>query len=61
GFAHNFVTLGPRDIVMPEQCPVTRAFYESHGVRCRTVVVDELMKAAGGIGCLTGVLRRGAA
>jgi hypothetical protein len=27
-------------------------------VACRTVAVDELRKAAGGIGCLTGVLAR---
>lgn len=59
GFAHNFVVLGPREIVMPEGCPVSRARYEEEGVTCRTVEVDEIHKAAGGIGCLTGVLRRG--
>jgi N-dimethylarginine dimethylaminohydrolase len=58
GFAHNVVTLGPRDIVMPAGRPVTQGFYESLGVRCTTVVVDELIRAAGGIGCLTAVLRR---
>jgi N-dimethylarginine dimethylaminohydrolase len=58
GFAHNLVTLGPREVLMPADRPVTRAFFESLGVRCRTVVVDELIRAAGGIGCLTGVLRR---
>lgn len=58
--AHNFVTVGPREVVMPAGCPVTEAFYESLGVRCHVVHVDELMKAAGGIGCLTGVLRRAA-
>jgi N-dimethylarginine dimethylaminohydrolase len=58
GFAHNIVTLGPREIVMPAGRTVTQAFYESLGVRCHTVVVDELLKAAGGIGCLTAVLRR---
>jgi arginine deiminase len=43
---------------MPAGRPITQAFYESLGVRCRTIVVDELIRAAGGIGCLTGVLRR---
>jgi arginine deiminase len=57
-FAHNFVTLGPREVLMPAGCPVTQSFFESLRVRCHTVVVDELGKAAGGIGCLTGVLRR---
>jgi N-dimethylarginine dimethylaminohydrolase len=58
GFAHNIVTLGPREVLMPAGRPITQAFYESLGVRCRTIVVDELIRAAGGIGCLTGVLRR---
>jgi N-dimethylarginine dimethylaminohydrolase len=56
--SHNIVTLAPREILMPEDCPITQRFYESHGVKCRTVAVDELLKAAGGIGCLTGVMRR---
>lgn len=58
GFAHNFVTLGPRSVLMPADRPVTQAFYESLGVRCRTVRLEELHKAAGGIGCLTGILKR---
>jgi arginine deiminase len=59
-FALNFVTLGPREILMPAGCPVSQAAYEAEGVRCRTVAVDEVAKAAGGIGCATGVLRRAA-
>ena len=35
-----------------------QAWYEAAGIACRTVAVDELRKAAGGIGCLTGVLER---
>ncbi len=58
GMALNFVTLAPRRILMPAGNPVTQAFYESAGVECRTVQVDELSKAAGGIGCLTGILER---
>ena len=58
GMALNFVTLGPRRILMPAGNPVTRAFYEAAGIICHTVEVDELLKAAGGIGCLTGVLWR---
>jgi len=58
GSALNFVTLGPRQILMPANNPVTQAFYESLGIVCHTVRVDELKKAAGAIGCLTGVLQR---
>ncbi len=58
GFALNFVTLGPRHILMPAGNPITQQFYEKLGVTCRTVEVDELTKAAGAIGCLTGVLQR---
>ncbi|HWQ11993.1 MAG TPA: arginine deiminase family protein [Roseiflexaceae bacterium] len=56
--AFNFVTLGPREILMPGGNPRTQTFYESLGIACRTVAVDELSKAAGAIGCLTGVVER---
>jgi arginine deiminase len=57
-FALNFVTLGPREILMPTGCPVSQAAYEAQGITCRTVDVSEIVKAAGGIGCLSGILRR---
>lgn len=58
GMALNFVTLAPRRILMPAGNPLTRSFYEKAGIACHTVQVDELLKAAGGIGCLTGILQR---
>jgi arginine deiminase len=58
GFALNFVTLGPRRILMAAGNPITRAFYEKAGITYHQVEVDELLKAAGGIGCLTGILER---
>lgn len=57
-FALNFVTVGPREIVMPGRNPVTQAFYEEAGVTCHTVEISELGKAAGSIGCATGVVER---
>ncbi len=57
-FALNFVTLGPRRVLMATGCPASQAAYEAEGVVCTTVEVDEIVKAAGGIGCLTGILRR---
>jgi len=56
--ALNFVTLGPREILMVAGNPVTQVFYESLGITCRTVEVGELGKAAGAIGCMTGILER---
>jgi len=54
----NTVTLGPRKIVMPDGYPQTQQLFESHGVTCVTSPTTELQKAAGAIGCLTGVLNR---
>ena len=56
--ALNFVTLGPRRILMIDGYPEVQAFYEGLGIECVTVEASELVKAAGGFGCLTGVLHR---
>lgn len=56
--ALNFVTLGPREILMVGNAPVTQRFYEGLGIRCHPVEMQELRKAAGAIGCLSGILQR---
>jgi N-dimethylarginine dimethylaminohydrolase len=56
--ALNFVTLGPRRILMVGGNPATQRFYEELGIAVTAVPADELAKAAGAIGCLTGVLAR---
>ena len=56
--AFNIVTLGPHKILMPAGCPITQGFFEQLGIECITIEVDELVKAAGAIGCLTGVIDR---
>ncbi len=56
--ALNFVTLAPGRILMAEGYPVFERFFEKAGLACRTTPVAELRKAAGGIGCLTGILER---
>lgn len=61
GMALNVVTLGPRSVLMPGGNPVARSLYEEVAISCQTVDVSELVKAAGGIGCLTGVLERASA
>jgi len=58
GMSLNFVTLGPRRILMAAGNPITQAFYEDAGITCQVVEVDEILKAAGGIGCATGILER---
>ena len=56
--AFNFVTLGPREILMVSGNPKTQTLYEKFGVKCHAVACDELGKAAGSIGCLSGILYR---
>lgn len=56
--AMNFVTLGPRKILMVGGSNATRDFYEGLGIGCTQADCSELAKAAGAIGCLTGVLER---
>lgn len=56
--AMNFVTLGPRRILLEAGYDEMQRFYEGLGITCVTVEAKELVKAAGGFGCLTGVLHR---
>ena len=58
GMGPNFVTLGPRRVVLPAGNPRTRGTLEAAGVECVDVAVDAIAPAAGAIGCLTGVLGR---
>ena len=54
----NFVTLGPRKILMVENLPGAQGFFESQCIECITTPTDELSKVAGNVGCLTGILER---
>ena len=54
----NFVTLGPRRILMVGGLPELESSFETLGIECLTCPTDELSLAAGNVGCLTGVLRR---
>ena len=56
--ALNFVTLGPRKVLINGEYTGYQSFLEEAGVECVPVVATELVKAAGGFGCLTGVLTR---
>ncbi len=61
GMPLNFVTLEPYRILMPAGCRRTRAFYEEAGLTCYELEIGHLRRAAGGMGCLTGILQRGPA
>ncbi len=54
----NFVTLGPRKILMVDGLPGVQSAYEALGIECLTASTEALSRAAGNVGCLTGVLRR---
>jgi N-dimethylarginine dimethylaminohydrolase len=54
----NFVALRPGSVLMPTGGETMRARYEEAGVVCHTVEIGELIKAGGGIHCMTGFLKR---
>jgi N-dimethylarginine dimethylaminohydrolase len=58
GMAINMVPLAPGVVVMPAGNPITRAALEAAGVTCIEADVDELMKGAGSVHCMTGVIHR---
>ncbi len=58
GMALNMVPLAPGVVVMPAGNPNTRRALEDAGVTVLEAEVDELMKGAGSVHCMTGVIHR---
>lgn len=57
--AMNFVTVGPRKIIMSAGCPQTKKLYERAGIKIAAEVrVTQLVNGNGGIACATGILAR---
>lgn len=54
----NCVALAPGVVLMPAGGDILRGRYEAAGVTCHTVEIGELVKAGGGIHCMTGFLKR---
>jgi len=54
----NFVALKPGEILMPTGGDELRQVYETAGIVCHTIEIDELIKAGGGIHCMTAFLKR---
>lgn len=54
----NFVTIAPSRVVMPAGCPSVRDRLNAAGVVTHEIDISEYCKAAGGLGCLTGIIKR---
>lgn len=54
----NGVALAPGKLLMPAGGSKHRELYEAAGVECVTVEIGELIKAGGGIHCMTAFLKR---
>ncbi len=56
--ALNFVTLGPGRVLMPTGNQAYKTWYETLGIEVLETPMFELRKAAGAVGCLTGIVAR---
>lgn len=54
----NFVTLASSKVVMPSGAPGIKEILLANGLEVHEVDVSEYLKAAGGLACLTGILKR---
>ena len=54
----NWVCLGPKTLLLPEDAPKTIAFLRKKGIHVITTKIDSYRKCGGGLGCLTGILHR---
>lgn len=54
----NFVALEPGKVLMPTGAGTMKSCYQEAGIDCVEVDVSELIKAGGGIHCMTGFLKR---
>ncbi len=57
-YATNVLVIGPKELIMPDDCPETQKIYESHGIKCHTSKMSEIRKMAGGFACCTLILNR---
>lgn len=58
GRGMNLLVLAPGRVLMPAGCPGIRRTLERAGTAVDEIGVGEYLRAAGGIGCVTGVVRR---
>lgn len=57
--AMNIVTISPRHIFMPIDCPITKGVFESHGINVAAEIqINQLINGDGGLACATAILER---
>jgi N-dimethylarginine dimethylaminohydrolase len=57
--AMNIVTLAPREVLMPADCPQTKTLYQNHGVKVAAEIpITQLINGGGGLACATSILSR---
>lgn len=56
--ALNIVLIDRKRVIIPSDTPKMRDFCESLDLECYEARIDECIKAAGGIACLTGIIER---
>ena len=54
----NGVTLGPREVVIPADCPAIVEQMQDAGVHVHELDVSAYIQAAGALGCMTAILER---
>lgn len=58
-FSLNILTISPNEVVMPNNCPNTKAQLEECGILCHEIEVGEIHKMGGGIACMVLPIARG--
>lgn len=55
----NIVTIKPNHIIMPDDCPNLEMLYKKNKIKIvKKFEINELRKAAGGLACMVGILKR---
>lgn len=57
-YSMNIVTISPKEILMPSGCPITQKQFESYGITCHLVDIEDIHKMGGGLACMTLPLMR---
>jgi N-dimethylarginine dimethylaminohydrolase len=58
--AMNIVTIKPREIIMPLNCPQTKKIFKEAGIKVAgEVQIDQLINGGGGLACATAPIERG--
>lgn len=57
--AFNFVTVAPRQVILPAFCPKTKKIFSRYKIKVLAEVpLTQFISAGGGLACLTGILAR---